>query len=621
MALKMADNSNGSGFSSKKFIWEWMWACCNCACSASMSVEVTLACPECGVYRCENCPLESVKRRVYGLHHRSGNLSNPAPLPEATTSKDVQSRTGSVSIGVPIQQEVETSQSSARESNDDKGPNLTPIPQETELDLSQPNTANELDTKRSIATTEELTTLLATTAEPCCEAKSGISSEKGSQLSANANRKPKLRWKKPRLDVHKPTQTFACHYNKRDPLIYDPRVCKKYRTCLVPSVPVYELRRLKEHFLTAHGPLYCDRCAEPFQKESELLKHNSESESCQYSTEPLLHLEDGISSTQWRAIVESLKEKGLKGFEKETHEISMWEKIWDVLFHGVQRPMTPWVEMPSHPAPILGNIESFIATYKQLTTWKVEQGILLQDSNAARIHEETLRESYDMCLKRMSSLDVDYRSDTKPAPELHWTEQTMFETAVASSPTTCFRKSEDFQSYQMHQTGPADVTSRSGYHFQSSQQAHRSPEAPPRLRVENSLLSASPAAPVSQNTQMWPFNPGFDSNATLLSPSQGEEYLPDCPSDKPLENLDESDLHKQACLSKSTSKCCSTLTAGKIGAPRSSSPIGSNYLQLCATDKSGEYYFSPEDHQLSVAELDELLDTKGTAHVDQQDVG
>tara|TARA_R110002060_G_scaffold45473_8_gene56798 strand:- start:4 stop:177 length:174 start_codon:yes stop_codon:yes gene_type:complete len=55
----------------------------------------------------------------------------------------------------------------------------------------------------------------------------------------------------------------------------------------------------------------------------------------------LLHLEDGISSTQWRAIVDLLKERGLKGSEKKNHEISMWEKIWDVLFPDMQRPFNP----------------------------------------------------------------------------------------------------------------------------------------------------------------------------------------------------------------------------------------------------------------------------------------
>lgn len=258
------------------------------------------------------------------------------------------------------------------------------------------------------------------------------------------------------------------------------------------------------------------------------------------------------------------------------------------------------VEMPSRPLPFLANIEAFIATYKQLTTWKIKQGILVQNSNTERIHENSIRESYDICLKQISSLAIEDQLGTMPEPELQWTEQTTSAT-VRKSPTTSFGTSDCSQNYQMHRTGSADVTPRSEKRLKTSEQEFSPPETSPKPGVENSVTS------VSHNPQMWPFNTLFDPNATLLSAPLCKKYRPG----ELMEMIGDPSLHPRTDRFIS-SVSNDSLTREVPDFPRSSSPLGSGYPQLLANSTAREYYFSSEDHQLSVAELDELLNLKHT---------
>ena len=51
---------------------------------------------------------------------------------------------------------------------------------------------------------------------------------------------------------------------------------------------------------------------------------------------------EGISSTQWKAIVECVRDKGgLKGEAKERRGEASWYKIWDIVLPGKQRPDSP----------------------------------------------------------------------------------------------------------------------------------------------------------------------------------------------------------------------------------------------------------------------------------------
>lgn len=168
MALKRADASkskmDSTGSSSSKYVYEWLWGCCYCGGQAAMSVDSTLACPECGVYRCENCAYETVKRRAHP--------SIPAPS-EVSTLKDNPVRTGSVAIEDPIQQQIEICQTNTRESSNAKGSNLASVTQQTDLDLSQLRVSQKLDTTGLVAPAEDLTTVAVKIAKSCSENESG----------------------------------------------------------------------------------------------------------------------------------------------------------------------------------------------------------------------------------------------------------------------------------------------------------------------------------------------------------------------------------------------------------------------------------------------------------------
>jgi len=58
---KGSGKGNGGKGEAKEEYYEWKWACCQCG-HAAMDTEATPACPECGYVRCENCPMEAVKR-------------------------------------------------------------------------------------------------------------------------------------------------------------------------------------------------------------------------------------------------------------------------------------------------------------------------------------------------------------------------------------------------------------------------------------------------------------------------------------------------------------------------------------------------------------------------------
>jgi hypothetical protein len=93
--MNPANGGHGTGEVAEEGYYDWFWACCNCGGSGSMGVDMTLACPECGVYRCGDCPLESVKRsRV----HHSASLEGlqPTTEPHQTTLQEAHQGTSSI---------------------------------------------------------------------------------------------------------------------------------------------------------------------------------------------------------------------------------------------------------------------------------------------------------------------------------------------------------------------------------------------------------------------------------------------------------------------------------------------------------------------------------------------
>ena len=43
--------------------WYWVWSCHQCLMASDMSAEICVACVECNHMRCEDCPIEAIKKR------------------------------------------------------------------------------------------------------------------------------------------------------------------------------------------------------------------------------------------------------------------------------------------------------------------------------------------------------------------------------------------------------------------------------------------------------------------------------------------------------------------------------------------------------------------------------
>jgi hypothetical protein len=110
LKFKLDPASGGHGMEEvvEEEYYEWLWACCNCGGSGAMTVDLTLACPMCGVFRCGNCPLESVKRRnlahaitngrTRSRVHHSASLEDlqPTTEPHQTTLQEAYQGTSSI---------------------------------------------------------------------------------------------------------------------------------------------------------------------------------------------------------------------------------------------------------------------------------------------------------------------------------------------------------------------------------------------------------------------------------------------------------------------------------------------------------------------------------------------
>lgn len=89
---------NGKRFSlrfTNGYIREWLWACDNCDGKYSaMSIWMAF-CPGCGHERCDDCPVESVKKRCYVLEdeivlaaHAPRHIPPPSHVIEAPKRDD-----------------------------------------------------------------------------------------------------------------------------------------------------------------------------------------------------------------------------------------------------------------------------------------------------------------------------------------------------------------------------------------------------------------------------------------------------------------------------------------------------------------------------------------------------
>lgn len=142
---------------------------------------------------------------------------------------------------------------------------------------------------------------------------------------------------------------LACPFHKRDPEIYHD--CYKYELSRVKDV--------RQHLRRKHSrPVYCARCYKVFGSAESLENHARSAQPCELRNGP----PELISEQQWEKVMEQYLSRG-KPVEEQ------WMVIWDVLFPGAQRPLSPYLE--SHVGDVLARLRAFWAKNRFDITAKI----------------------------------------------------------------------------------------------------------------------------------------------------------------------------------------------------------------------------------------------------------
>jgi hypothetical protein len=141
-------------------------------------------------------------------------------------------------------------------------------------------------------------------------------------------------------------ERFACHFFKLNP--------RKHWRC---SMRAYkEPRHLKDHIYSRHSQpeFYCPICFRNFNSRSDCDEHIIQPlRACQQVPSPF---DDQIN----RDVVNSLQRQSSKGIGA----YEGWYQIWEILFPGVQRPSSPYID-PEHPFQVIA--EGFIDSLRRLS--------------------------------------------------------------------------------------------------------------------------------------------------------------------------------------------------------------------------------------------------------------
>ncbi|KAJ9137490.1 hypothetical protein NKR23_g9063 [Pleurostoma richardsiae] len=115
---------------------------------------------------------------------------------------------------------------------------------------------------------------------------------------------------------------FACPFWKKDAL--------QHRHC---SRGLQRIRDVKQHLRRSHArPAQCERCGEDFISADDLSAHRREAEGCELREfEPA----EGLTEEQ--------RQKLRKYSDRTFESAEQWFAIWDVVFPGVARPTSPYV--------------------------------------------------------------------------------------------------------------------------------------------------------------------------------------------------------------------------------------------------------------------------------------
>lgn len=126
---------------------------------------------------------------------------------------------------------------------------------------------------------------------------------------------------------------FACPYFKQNPPRFSARNTTQlaYRSCA--TVVLRNTAQIKQHLYRVHKlpDHYCARCLQQFAKSSDLSSHVR---SCRCETQPT-NFEGKMTPEQYKKI---------KRRQTKSDQRSGWYEIFDILFPGVPRPASPYIE-------------------------------------------------------------------------------------------------------------------------------------------------------------------------------------------------------------------------------------------------------------------------------------
>ena len=287
-------------FRTPEYTYEWLWQCCNCQGHAGMSVDSTLACVGCGVYRCQNCSLESVRRRMgnksYQFDTQFARRKEPQPNSRTNSPASLTGSPASSSISQVFTPGLNSAESSSEveldeiESHDAPHDNTRVSYEDHAFHVLEARLRALLDddlslmaqvvpkvfyaTRASLRSENERNLgIVPSSSTPQADSGGRSSSTYPSSSQAHESRKraapstPLFRKRSRGSDDSDEARTpdesprggckqlkilsgekvlkFACHYHKLDPTAHDIRVHRKYKNCPAPSVKVGELRRIK----------------------------------------------------------------------------------------------------------------------------------------------------------------------------------------------------------------------------------------------------------------------------------------------------------------------------------------------------------------------------------------
>ncbi|KAK8064438.1 hypothetical protein PG994_007076 [Apiospora phragmitis] len=119
---------------------------------------------------------------------------------------------------------------------------------------------------------------------------------------------------------------LACPFYKKDKL--------KHSNCL--TFRLKRIKDVKQHLTRKHSqPQFCARCGDPFDTQ-EILRNHTRYGQCSLAD---FEAPEGVTEDQKRYLANRVSRK--------LPLIEQWYQVWDILFHPLGRPSTPFIESPT----------------------------------------------------------------------------------------------------------------------------------------------------------------------------------------------------------------------------------------------------------------------------------